>query len=103
MRPRKVPLDVARRTAFRKSTERQPSRQSSKSSFVLTLIGAFQLFKALLLIAIGIGVINFLHKDVASTVTHWMQVLRVDPDNRFVHELLVRIFRVTPKQLKELS
>jgi uncharacterized membrane protein (DUF2068 family) len=34
---------------------------------------------------------------------HWTQVLRVDPDNRFVHRLMERIFRVTPKQLKELS
>ena len=29
--------------------------------------------------------------------------MRVDPDNRFVHGLLLKIFRVTPKQLKELS
>jgi uncharacterized membrane protein (DUF2068 family) len=34
---------------------------------------------------------------------HWIQVLGVDPDGRFVHGILVRIFRVTPKQLKELS
>jgi uncharacterized membrane protein (DUF2068 family) len=27
----------------------------------------------------------------------------VDPDSRLVHGLLVRIFRVTPKQLKEVS
>jgi uncharacterized membrane protein (DUF2068 family) len=27
----------------------------------------------------------------------------VDPDNRLIHRILVRIFRVTPKQLKELS
>lgn len=70
---------------------------------VLVLIGLFKLLKALLLIAVGIGAIRFLHKDVASTVMHWTQVLRVDPDNRFVHRLLVKIFRVTPKQLKELS
>ena len=63
----------------------------------------FKLFKALLLIALGIGAIKFLHKDVVSTVMHWTQVLRVDPDNRFVHGMLLRIFRVTPKQLKELS
>lgn len=51
----------------------------------------------------GIGAIKFLHKDVVATVMHWTQVLRVDPDNRFVHGILVTIFRVTPKQLKELS
>lgn len=94
---------MARRTAFRKSADNQASRQASKSSFVLVLIGTFKLFKALLLVAVAIGAIRFLHRDIVSTVTHWTQVLRVDPDNRFVHGLLVRIFRVTPKQLKELS
>ncbi len=90
--------------SVRKSAERQRSSQSSKSSpFVLILIGMFKLFKALLLIAVGIGAINFLHKDIGSTVVHWTQVLRVDPDNRFIHGMLVRILRVTPKQLKVLS
>jgi uncharacterized membrane protein (DUF2068 family) len=73
------------------------------SSFILILIGLFKLVKALLLIAIGFGSIRFLHKDLGSTVMHWIEVLRVDPDNRFIHGTLVRIFRVTPKQLKELS
>jgi uncharacterized membrane protein (DUF2068 family) len=96
---------VTRQTAFRKSADRRRSSQSSESSssFVLVLIGIFKLFKALLLIAVGIGAIKFLHKDVVTTMMHWTQVLRVDPDNRFVHGVLVRIFRLTPKQLKELS
>jgi len=80
--------------------ERQTSRSSS---FVLFLIGAFKLFKALLLIAVAIGAIHFLHRDIGNAVVHWTQVLGVDPDNRYVHRLLVRVFRVTPKQLKELS
>ena len=91
---------VPRQTPFRKSGSRPSSRSSS---FVLVIIGIFKLFKALLLIAVGIGAIKFLHKDVVATVMHWTQVPRVDPDNRFVHRILVTIFRVTPKQLKELS
>jgi uncharacterized membrane protein (DUF2068 family) len=67
------------------------------------LIGAFKLFKALLLIIVGIGALKLLHKDLASTVLHWTDLLRVDPDNRLVHRFLTRIFRLTPKQLKELS
>jgi uncharacterized membrane protein (DUF2068 family) len=69
----------------------------------LVLIGLFKLFKALLLIAVGIGAIKVLHKDLANTVIHWVRVLRVDPDNQYVHRILERIFRITPKQLKELS
>ena len=70
---------------------------------MLWLIGVFKLVKALLLIAVGIGALRYLHKDLAATVLHWADVLRVDPGNRFVHGILVNIFRVTPKQLRELS
>src|SRR5262249_20145479 len=83
--------------------KQRPGQSSKSSSYVLIVIGAFKLFKALLLIVVGIGAIRFLHKDVVSTVTHWTHVLRVDPDNRYVHGLLVKILRVTPTQLRELS
>jgi len=92
---------VARATAPRKAFKKQSSKQSS--SFVLILIGLFKLFKAVLLIVVGIGAIKFMHHDLAATVTHWAQVLHVDADNRYIHRFLLRIFRVTPKQLKALS
>ena len=44
-----------------------------------------------------------MHRDIASVVEHWIEVLRVDPDNRFIHRALLKVFNVTPKQLKELS
>jgi uncharacterized membrane protein (DUF2068 family) len=94
---------MARQSALRKPAGSQPSRRSAKSSFVVILIGIFKLLKALLLLVVAIGAIRSLHKDLAGTLTHWTEVLRVDPDNRLVHGLLVRIFRLTPKQLKELS
>jgi uncharacterized membrane protein (DUF2068 family) len=94
---------VARQTAFRKTAAGKRSGPSAQSSSVLILIGVFKLAKAILLIVAGIGAIRLLHKDVAGTVIHWTRVLRVDPDNRFVHGALTRVFRVTPQQLKELS
>jgi uncharacterized membrane protein (DUF2068 family) len=96
--------ESVRQPAARSSTHRQRSRPTNASSSgILVLIGVFKLLKALLLVVVGIGAIKFLHRDLASTVNHWVQLLRVDPDNRFVHGLLVKVFRVTPKQLKELS
>lgn len=90
--------------ALRTSAGKHGSRQSSRSSStVLVLIGAFKLLKALLLIVVGIGAFRLLHKDLAGTVVHWTNMLRVDPDNRYVQRLLVKILRVTPKQLRELS
>jgi uncharacterized membrane protein (DUF2068 family) len=77
--------------------------RKSSSNAVLVLIGTFKLVKALLLIAVGIGAIKLLHRDVAGALTHWIELMRIDPENRFIHGSLVKIFRVTPKQLKELS
>ena len=51
----------------------------------------------------GFGALRLLHRDVGEVVSHWVDVLRVDPDNRFIHRLLIRAFSVTPKQLAAAS
>ena len=53
------------------------------------------------MVIVGIGALKLLHHDVESTVSRWIQLLRVDPDNQLVHGLLSRLFAVSPKQLKE--
>jgi uncharacterized membrane protein (DUF2068 family) len=80
-----------------------PVRRGGKGDTWIFLIGLFKLFKGISLLILGIGLLKLLHRDIASTTEHWIEVLRFDPDNRFIHEALVRVFRVTPKQLKELS
>jgi uncharacterized membrane protein (DUF2068 family) len=87
---------VARRTVVSKKSK-QPG-----STGVL-LIALFKLAKAIMLIAVGIGAIKLMHRDIADTVTHWVNVFRVDPDSHFIHRILAKIFAVTPKQLRELS
>jgi uncharacterized membrane protein (DUF2068 family) len=62
-----------------------------------------RLLKGAALIAVGIGAVKLLHRDVSQTVTHWINVFRVDPDNRLIHGLLSRVIRVSPNQLKALS
>lgn len=74
-----------------------------RSPRVIVAIGVFKLLKGVLLIATGIGALSLLHKDIAAVVTHWIEVLRVDPDNDFINNLLSRVFSITPKQLKEIS
>jgi uncharacterized membrane protein (DUF2068 family) len=69
----------------------------------IVLIGIFKLLKAAACLVLAFGVLRLLHTDVAATAIHYLEALRLDPDNRFIHRALVRVFRVTPKQLKELS
>jgi len=90
---------VGRQKRFQQSAK----GAGKSSSSVVLLIGVFKLAKAFLLIAVGIGAIKFLHKDLAGAITHWIEILRIDPENNYVHALLVKVFRVTPKELKALS
>jgi uncharacterized membrane protein (DUF2068 family) len=90
------------RVAIKTKTPKK-SRRKQQSAFALILIGLFKLLKAVALIAVGVGALRYLHKDLAASVIHWVDVLRVDPDNRFIHPVLTKLFSVTPKQLKELS
>jgi uncharacterized membrane protein (DUF2068 family) len=75
----------------------------AKRAPLLTVIGLFKLLKAVLLVIVGIGAFRLLHQDIAGTVLHWTQILRVDPENRYIHGLLVKVLRVSPRQLRELS
>ena len=78
-----------------------PAKETAATGILL--IGIFKLVKGLLLVAVGIGALKLLHKDIAEVVDHWVTVLRVDPDNDFIHRILVKVLAVTPKQLEELS
>jgi uncharacterized membrane protein (DUF2068 family) len=69
----------------------------------LFLVGVFKLLKGVSLLILGFGLLKLVHRDVAAVTLHWIEVLRVDPENRFIHRALPRIFNVRPKQLKELS
>lgn len=88
---------VTRRT---RSPQRTASRRGSTA---LILIGLFRLFKGLLLVAAGVGALKLLHKDIADVVTRWVELLRIDPENHFIHGILAKLFSTTSKQLKELS
>src|SRR5437879_3205097 len=69
----------------------------------LRLIALFKLIKGMLLVAAGIGALRLLHRDVADVVERWIDVLRVDPDNRFIHGVLVKVLTVNDRMLKEVS
>lgn len=69
----------------------------------LRLIAAFKLLKACALIAVGVGALKLLHKDVAALVEHWINMFRVDPHNHFIDLLLTKLAILDDRRLKELS
>jgi uncharacterized membrane protein (DUF2068 family) len=73
------------------------------SSRGLWMIAAFKLFKGLTLLAVGVGALKLLHRDVASEVERWINYLRVDPQNHYIQKLLTKVGLLDDRKLKELS
>jgi uncharacterized membrane protein (DUF2068 family) len=69
----------------------------------LRLIAAFKLLKGLALLALGIGALHLLHKDVEALVEHWINVFQVDPNGHYIRLLLAKLSILDDKRLKELS
>jgi uncharacterized membrane protein (DUF2068 family) len=72
-------------------------------SRLLRLIALFKLVKAALLIALGVGALKLLHKDVAGAVEHWVELLRLDPNNHYIDTALEKASNLTPDKIKELG
>ena len=72
-------------------------------SRLLRLIALFKLVKAALLIAVGVGALKLLHKDVAGAVEHWVESLGLDPNNHYIDTALEKASNLTPDKIKELG
>jgi uncharacterized membrane protein (DUF2068 family) len=69
----------------------------------LLLVAAYKLIKGIGLLALGIGALRLLHKDVAAEIAQWLDALRVDPHNHYIQMLLEKLGMVDDKKLKALS
>ena len=70
---------------------------------LIRLIAVFKFVKAGLLVALGVGAFNLLHKDIAGVVEHWIEALRLDPGNRFLDTALAKASHVSPEQVKKIG
>lgn len=77
--------------------------QKTKGSRGLLFVAAYKLIKGVALLALGIGALRLLHRDVATEVARWIDLLRIDPQNHYIQNLVARIAKVDARKLKELS
>ena len=73
------------------------------SSLVLKLLAIYYLVQGLLLIAVGVGGLILVDQNQLLIVKQWLRVLRLDPDNHFIHWLLTKVLPVTNQMLETFS
>ena len=69
----------------------------------LRIIAVYKLLKSLALLALGIGALRLLHKDVDAVVEHWINIFQVDPHSHYIQLLLAKLSKVDDRRLKQLS
>lgn len=72
-------------------------------SIVIRLIALFKLVKALTLIAIGVGALKLLHRDVGSTLDHWIAMSGIDPGNRWLERGIEKASNLSHAKVKGLG
>jgi uncharacterized membrane protein (DUF2068 family) len=70
---------------------------------LIRLIAVFKLFKAALLIAVGLSALHLIHRDVAGAAEHWVKRLGLDPGNHYVGHALQKFGDLTPNKIKSLG
>ena len=66
-------------------------------------IAVFKFIEAAGLLALGFGVRHVLHADWEQELAHWIDLLRMDPHNRYLMWLMEKLANVSDHRLKELS
>src|SRR4029078_6576472 len=75
----------------------------SSSPLVLKLLAIYYLAQGLLLIAVGIGGVVLVDQNQLLIIKQWLRVIRLDPENRFIHWLLTKFLPVTNQTLETFS
>jgi uncharacterized membrane protein (DUF2068 family) len=75
----------------------------SSGDRLLRLIAVFKFLKAGLLIALGVGLFNLIHKDVGGLLERWCEALRLDPGSHFVNLAVEKAAHVSPEQVRKLG
>jgi uncharacterized membrane protein (DUF2068 family) len=76
---------------------------NSSEDGLLRLIAIFKFIKAALLIALGVGLFRFIHRDIGEVLEHWIKALRLDPGSHYVNLALEKAAHLSPAQVKKLG
>jgi len=100
----KFDLSHARRGSPRISCPSAMPRRRDESSYgPLIVIAIFKLFKAALLIALGLGLHHLIAAGPQEVLVRWAHAARADPQNRFVHAVIAKVTGLSERQLHALS
>lgn len=77
--------------------------EKDKAPLGLRLIAAAKIAKGVAFAGLALGVFGLVHKNVEDVARHFVQVVRISPENHYVELLLVKLGVVEPATLRRLG
>ncbi len=85
---------------FQQPTE---ARRRPRHNRWLVAIGAFKIFQGVLFLALAIGALRLLHKDLVDVAERLILALRFNPENRLVNLTLEKVALIDQHRLRQIS
>jgi uncharacterized membrane protein (DUF2068 family) len=76
---------------------------SKEAPLGIRLIAGTKIIKGVVLCFLTLGVFDLVHKDVAALALHFVQLLRISPENRYVELLLEKLGVIDPPAIRRLG
>lgn len=67
---------------------------------ILLLIAIFKFLKAIAALTAGIIALHFLHASLLGTLSHWVNLFRVDPHNKWIDMVLDKAALINHREIK---
>jgi uncharacterized membrane protein (DUF2068 family) len=84
-------------------SNRKLEQERQKHNRWLLLIAAYKFLLALMFIAVGVGALRLMHKDIDDVISHIGDLLRFNPESKFVNFLYDRASLVNDPLLKRIG
>ncbi len=85
------------------NVQAKPSAEHARHNRMLVLIAVYKMLQALLFVAVGVGALHLLHKDIGDVLTQVAAALRFNPESRFVNLVLDEATLLNDPLLKRIG
>lgn len=96
-------MDVSKTEESHNLHGASPSATRDEGLFGLRVVGTLKLASGLVLAAAAFGVFRLLNSDLGAALEHFVSRLHLDPENRLIHEPLVRLAGLDRRRLHALG
>ncbi len=70
---------------------------------LLRWIAVFKLVKALLMIAVGVGILRLAHNDSEGTLDRWVSTIGLDPGRGYIDAAIGKVASLSPARLRSFG